>query len=258
MDEKIQIKNNKGLLLSAIVAKPEKLGKFPTVLLLHGFKGYKEEETYSDLAKRFLDQKIASVRFDASGFGDSEGTLENDYRFSNYIDDTESVYEWMLLQDFVDTRKIGVIGQSMGGAQTILFASNHPEIKFAVAISPPDRIGTDDALGAVKDAWKYKGYLEEMSSRYAKKIKIPYAYLEDAMQYNFVQLVKQVKSPLLIVLGEKDTTVLPVQTQRVFRAAKQPKILMRFEKMNHFYKKDPEVLQIVNGRIINYVKSYLL
>ncbi len=89
MQQKITIKNNRNLLLSALVDRPQKKGVFPTIMFLHGFKGYKEEASYVDLAERLLEHDIASVRFDASGFGDSEGTLEDDYRFSNYIDDTD-------------------------------------------------------------------------------------------------------------------------------------------------------------------------
>ncbi|MCA9369111.1 MAG: alpha/beta fold hydrolase [Pseudomonadales bacterium] len=257
MQEKVQIKNKKGLLLSAVIERPDDTGKYPTVLFLHGFKGYKEEATYTDLAQRFLEHGIASVCFDASGFGDSEGTLEDDYRFSNYIDDTEAVFTWLLKQDFADTNKLGVVGQSMGGAQTILFASNHPELKIAISISPPDKIGTDDALGAVKDQWKNMGYLQEMSSRYGKEIKIPYVYLEDAMQYDFAKLAANVQCPLVVVLGEKDDIVLPTQTERVFNAAKEPKILLRFENMDHFYKRDKKVLNEVGRKITNIIVEYL-
>lgn len=257
MQEKVQVKNKKGLLLSAIVEKPRAVDRFPTVLFLHGFKGYKEEATYTDLAKRFLQHGIASVRFDASGFGDSEGTLEDDYRFSNYIEDTEAVYKWLVKQDFVDANKLGVVGQSMGGAQAILFASNHPELKIAVSISPPDKIGTADALGAVKNEWESKGYLEEMSSRYGKEIKIPYEYLEDAMQYDFTVFSKKNTCPLLVVLGEKDDIVLPIQTERVFDAASEPKTLMRFEEMDHFYKRNEKVLNDIGVKITDFVIKYL-
>lgn len=252
-----KIKNDRGLLLSAVVEKPSEDGVFPTIIFLHGFKGYKEEATYVDMAQRLLEYGVASIRFDASGFGDSEGTLEDDYRFSNYISDTEVIYKWLLDQSFVDNEKIGVIGQSMGGAQAIYFGSNHPEIKIVCAISPPDRIGTDDALGKVKDEWKKTGYLYEMSSRYGKKIKIPYEYLEDASKYNFTDLVKKITSPLLIALGEKDITVLPEQSLAVFNAANEPKLLIKFKDMNHFYKRDEEMLKKVGKKIISIVAKYL-
>lgn len=49
--EKIKVKNNKGLNLSTVLERPNKNGKFPTVILLHGFTGYKEEKHIVLLAK---------------------------------------------------------------------------------------------------------------------------------------------------------------------------------------------------------------
>ncbi len=256
MQRKVFITNRKGLKLATVVEAPNDDEKLPCVILLHGFKGYKEEETYTDLAERLVKKGISSVRFDASGFGESEGTLEEDYRFSNYINDTEDAYEWLKQQAFCDPDRIGVCGQSMGAVQTILFASQHPEIKAACAISPLNKVGTKDALGQVVGAWKQKGYLDEVSSKYGK-IRIPYAYLEDVQQYDFVKLVKNVKCPLLIVAGKKDITVLPEQTMAVYKAAHQPKQLLEFDNMDHFYKRNPKVLAGIDEKVVAFLMENL-
>lgn len=189
MKRKFFIKNKYGLNLAAIIEAPNFNNIFPGVLLLHGFKGYKEEKTYTDLANRLKLKGIASLGFDASGFGESEGTLEKDYRFSNYINDTESIYKWLKKQTYIDIKRIGVCGQSLGAVQTIFFTAHHPEIKAVCAISPPDRIGTKDRLGQIASQWKKQGYIKELSSKYGT-VKIPYAYLEDAKKYNFIKVVK--------------------------------------------------------------------
>lgn len=110
MKNNINVKNSKGLKLSAVVEVPTFEKTYPCVLLLHGFKGYKDEATYVSLASELSKTGIASVRFDASGFADSEGTIKEDYRFGNYVDDVESVYKWIVRQDYVDVKKIGVCG----------------------------------------------------------------------------------------------------------------------------------------------------
>lgn len=58
------------------------------------------------------------------------------------------------------------------------------------------------------------------------------------MQYYFTVFAKKIAYPLLVVLGEKDDVVLPIQTERVFNAAIEPKILLRFEETDHFYKRN--------------------
>lgn len=256
MQKNIYVINKKDLKLAAIVEIPKLGEKFPCVLLLHGFKGYKEQEMYADLARRLLEKNIASVRFDASGFGGSDGTLEKDYRFSNYINDTESIYTWMKHQATFNLSKIGVCGQSMGGAQTILFAAKHSEIKVAVAISPPDRIGTIDELGRNAETWKKQGFFDFVSSKFGK-VRVPYEYLEDGRKYNFAHLVKGIKCPLLIALGNKDTTVFPLQTQTVYDAANQPKQLIVFEEMDHLYTRNPKVLNEVNEKVAEFLIRHL-
>ena len=257
MEKSLTIPNKKGLNLAAVLSLPDiPSQKVPTVMLLHGFKGYKEETTYTDLAEKLNQKGIASIRFDASGFGESEGTMENDYRFSNYIQDTEAVYEWLKEQDFFDNQRFAVCGQSMGAAQTIVFSSNHPEVKVAVSISPPDKVGTKDVIGQMLAKWKQQGYIDDTSSKYGD-IRIPYAYAEDVLQYDFTDTIKRVTSPIAIFVGYKDDVVFPEQTLAVFEAASEPKTLFEFEEMDHFYKRDPQMLEQVNNQVVKFIEKYL-
>lgn len=245
MRKKVFIKNKKELELAVIVERLEVADRMPLVLMFHGFKGYKDEATYSELAKMLLEINIASVRFDTSGFGDSEGDFEKEYRLSNYVSDSESVYEWIMQQDFVDKSRIGVMGQSMGGAQALIFSANHPEVEVMVSISPPDIFATKDAFGKRLKEWKKRGFIEIESSRMGK-IRVPYEYVLDAKKYDIRDYARKVKGNKLFILGLEDETVDPEQTRSVFKAAGEPKRLIEVEGMDHFYKKNPEMLTKVN------------
>jgi dienelactone hydrolase len=256
MTMQLYLPNKKGLKLATVVELPEETGKFPSVLLLHGFKGYKEEDTYIDLAKKLAERGIASIRFDASGFGESEGSTEEEYRFSNFIQDTECVYEWLQKQPFFDSSRFGVCGQSIGGCQTLLFCSNHPEVKAACPISNPDIIGTKDGLGRKRKEWQEQGFLEEKSSKYGL-VRFSYEYLLDAERFNFCEIAKKVHCPLLFFVGGKDETVLPEQTKAVFEAANEPKELVEIAEMDHFYKRNPKILEKVNILVSDFFEDKL-
>lgn len=43
MEEKIFIKNSKGLKLASIIHYPDGEKQYPAIIILHGFTGYKEE-----------------------------------------------------------------------------------------------------------------------------------------------------------------------------------------------------------------------
>lgn len=254
---KFFIENSNGLKLSAIIEKPKNIYKCPFVILLHGFKGYKEEETYIELANTLSNNNIGSIRFDASGFAESEGNLKKDYRFSNYILDVESVYKYLLNLSYIDKDNIGVFGHSMGGMQAIVFAAKHPKLKAACIISVPNKMEAVDEIKNQLEQWKKDGHLNLTSSKYGK-FEIPYEFMEDAKNWQMVDYIAKVYCPLLFIIGFSDSTVLPEETRKVFSVAKQPKELLEIENMGHFYKKNPKMLKYVNQKIINFFLKHLI
>lgn len=252
MQEKVFIQNKKGLKLATIIERPDKKGKFPCVLLLHGLKGYKEEMQYSSLARDFLEKGITSVRFDASGFGESEGDFQKDYRLSNYIKDTCMIYEYIIHKGWVDKGRVGVMGHSLGGAVVLIIASKYPHIKAVVSVSTPDIFATRDELGKKIKGWMKKGFIEIDSSKVGGKIKIPFSYVLDAVKYDVRKYALKVKCPKLFIIGLDDTTVVPDQTKTVFNSAQEPKDLIEFNGMRHDYKNQPKILKKVNIEIVRF------
>ncbi|MFC1649255.1 alpha/beta hydrolase [Patescibacteria group bacterium] len=255
--KKVNVRNRNGLLLACIVEIPKGVDKVPFVIQLHGFKGYKNEETYTTLAKEFVKVGIGSIRFDASGFAESEGTLEKDYRFGGYVEDVEDVYDWLVSQSFVDTKRIGIVGQSMGGMQAIVFTSKHPEIRALCVISSPDKMASTDLLSHELAGWKERGYLDLDSSRYSHKIRVPYEFIKEAMMWDMGDFLPNIYCQSLYLWGSKDVTVQPDQTKRLFKLANDPKKLIEVNGMNHFYKRNPEILKKVNKIVTSFFLSKL-
>lgn len=257
MQEPPSISNPHGLRLATLIDTPTPLTKHPAVILLHGFTGYKEEPHIALLAQTLAKNNIVAVRFDASGFGKSEGTLEHDYRLSNYYHDLETVYNWLRQQDYVDTDRIGVWGHSMGALLSIMFAAQHPDITAICALSAPAQLGKTDLLASVLDKWKQTGWFEKVSSTYGL-IKIPYAFIEDAQQYNALEYLQKLHNQhLLIMLGTADDVVAPQDTRTIFQAAPQPKQLVEIEGMDHAPKQNDSHLQQVTNAAANFFQTHL-
>jgi uncharacterized protein len=255
MEETITIPNIKGLQLAASLHRPDKEGRFPAVIVLPGFRGSKEEEHIKSLATALAQHDIVTIRFDASGWGDSEGTAENDYRLSNYFNDTESVYEYLKALPYVDTNHIGLFGHSMGAMLVVLFAAKHPEIKASVSVSPPYVMKTKNRVEHVWVGWKKSGYLEK--EWHGKTVKIPWEFLDDAGKYNALKDVPKIKTPILFILGTADVNVVPDETKALYEKANEPKELFEVDGMDHFYKKDPEKLMTVFNKILEFYKKNL-
>jgi len=256
MPQKVFIKNKKELKLAVIVSKPENEGVFPAVILLHGFTGYKEEPYYPTLSTNLLKHDIVSIRFDASGYGESEGTLEKDYRFSNYLSDIGVIYKYTKSLDYVDESRIAISGHSMGGLLTIVFSSRHPAIICLCAISSPVKMETSKEMSKNLLNWKKRGYLKKVSSRFGP-VRIPWAFIEDASKWDATSSVKRVKVPILVIAGTGDTTVLSKETKKIYESANQPKEYIEIKGMTHDFKNYPEILSRVNNKITDFFIKYL-
>lgn len=227
MEEKVYILNKKKQKLAAVIHTPKSRGKFPAIILLHGFTGDKEEKYIKQLAVDLAINNFTAIRFDASGYGESEGKTEDDYRLTNYYGDAESIYGYLKNLPYVDKNRVGIFGHSMGAMLVILFAAKHPELKALASVSPPSNLETHYRLKGIWKGWKEKGYL--LRKKKWKIVKIPWAFLEDAKQYNALSEVSKIKSPILFILGSEDANVLPEETEALYEKANEPKGLFVVE-----------------------------
>jgi uncharacterized protein len=257
MTEKVFIKNSKGLKLASIIEYPDKNGQYPAVIILHGFTGYKEEGHLAELAKTLVQNGFATVRFDCSGSGDSDGTFEKNYSMSNYLKDIECVYDYLCKLEFVNKQKISVLGHSMGGLLSIIFASLHQEIKICVAISSPTILADTDWLRGAIERWQELGWFYKKLSRDGKDIRIPFSFVTDANKFDAIKSVQKLHCPFLTVLGLNDDVVSPADSRKIFKAASEPKELAEIQGIGHDYKKDPKAIQTVNKAILDFFKKYL-
>lgn len=250
--------NNHGLKLATQVYRPSVGGRLPVVIILHGFTGYKEEQNLANIAARLSSLGFVTLRFTSSGFGDSEGTLDKDYRYSSYFSDLESVYQFILTQPYIDNSRIGLCGHSMGGRLALLFAAQHPELKAICAISPILRF-VDSGFGNRWEKQFYKGFFEKISSRNKKMVRIPNEYLQDADQYdvlNAASLIQQ--APVLVMAGDKDRIESTQNITKIYEAliTKNKKFLL-LHGIGHFYKRNPSVFTIVHDPLVQFFRSNL-
>jgi esterase len=89
----------------------------PTVLMLHGIRGY--AETFAGLAQA-LQPERRTIAFDQRGRGRSDWDPNRQYHTERYVADLLAVADAMGLARF------DLLGHSMGGINAIVFASHHP------------------------------------------------------------------------------------------------------------------------------------
>jgi pimeloyl-ACP methyl ester carboxylesterase len=95
------------------------------IVLLHGLRGY--SGTWRNLA-RALSAHFHMIAFDARGRGESDWDRGRSYYADAYVSDLEAVVEAFGLKRFV------LIGHSMGGTTSYLYARNNPERLEALVV----------------------------------------------------------------------------------------------------------------------------
>ncbi|MBE4737386.1 MULTISPECIES: alpha/beta hydrolase family protein [Streptomyces] len=89
--------------------------RHPTVVFVHGFTSNRIElPNFVAMSRLLAAEGIASVRFDLSGHGESDGDFF-DVTITGEIAETRAVLGTVRTLDFVDPDRIGLVGMSMGG-----------------------------------------------------------------------------------------------------------------------------------------------
>ena len=242
--------------LAAIYTQPENgLGEYPFVLLLHGHTGWKEEEHLSTLAEDLAQAGIASLRFDMPGSGGSSGTWEKDYRVSNYLTAVKEVMDYVVANFSIDSEKVGIWGHSMGGMTAILAAAQKLYDFKAVCGSQPSPGNIARDFRDDPEYWKeYDGV--SIKSGHFGTIWLPAAHFIDRMQYKTSEAVKDIQAPLLVISGTDDDLVPATQVKDVYEAANEPKTYIEYP-TDHFYKRNPEMLKMINKDTVDFFAKVL-
>ncbi|MCB5160406.1 alpha/beta hydrolase [Marinomonas algarum] len=174
-----------------------------TVVILHGWGS--NSEMMLPLAKPFYDAGMNVLLFDARSHGDSEGdTFSSLPRFS---EDLHSALDWYKQQYSERSKKLAVLGHSVGAGAVLLAASQRQDVDAVISIS---------AFAHPK--W--------MMQRYLSSVHIPPSFQAPVIRYvewvigqpfdSFapIKTACQIQSPVLIVHGNADR-VIPVDDARV-------------------------------------------
>ncbi|WP_105974289.1 alpha/beta hydrolase family protein [Streptomyces geranii] len=139
--------------------------RWPTVVFVHGFTSNRIELPNFVAMSRLLEANgIASVRFDLSGHGESDGDFF-DVTITGEIAETRAVLRTVRTFDFADPERIGLVGMSMGGVVAGIAAGEETGIGALCLWSPaavaPFEIGSGYLKGrALAPEIAEKGYVD--------------------------------------------------------------------------------------------------
>src|SRR5512146_551536 len=202
----------------------------PAVVVLHGFKGFKDWGMFPPLADRLAKAGFTAVSFNASGSGvDDTGEFAWPERFgrntfSAELADVGTVLDALAAGGLgtAAPARIGLVGHSRGGGIAVLETARDARIGALVtwaAISTVDR-WPDESERA---RWRAAGKLEVLNARTGQVLPL-YTDALDDVEHNRATLdiaaaAARLSVPWLIFHGSVDPTVAFAEAERLARAA---------------------------------------
>jgi uncharacterized protein len=189
----------------------------PAVVVVHGFKGFKDWGMFPHLAERLARAGFSAVGFNLSGSGvddDGEFSLPDRFghnTFSAELQDLGQVVDALLRGELGITPPsgLGLVGHSRGGGIAVLHTSRDSRVRALVtwaAISRVERWSTDD-----RTTWRAAGHTDIQNARTGQILPLYPDVLDDIEQnadlLDIEAAARRIEVPWLIIHGTQDESV---------------------------------------------------
>jgi putative redox protein len=197
-------------------------------LFAHCFTCGKDVLAAKRIAAALSTKGIATLRFDFTGLGSSEGDFANATFSSNVADLIRAA------DHLRSVRKAPaiLIGHSLGGAAMLAAAGKIPEAQAVVTISAPS--DPSHVTGLFKDhvdRIREQGKAEV--SLAGRPFTIKREFLDDVAEQRLLDQVHNLHKALLVMQSPTDDTVGIDNATRIFVAAKHPKSFVSLSGADH-------------------------
>jgi uncharacterized protein len=246
--------------------KPERL---PAVVLVGGSGPLDRDETVfgvpvmGQLASTLADAGYLVIRYDKRGVGQSGGRAEA-ATIADYADDVVAIVRYLARRKDVDSKRLAIVGHSEGAWLGLLAADREDKVAAVALLAGAGTTGAALNLEQQRrllDAKGLKG--EEREKLVAQQITINNAVLSGAdwdklpealrkqadspwfrsfLAFDPSKVVAEVRQPILIVQGERDTQVPPHHAGKLDAMARARKKgrgqeLVQIPGVNHLFVK---------------------
>lgn len=242
--EKVIFKNSKGLILSGSLELPEDTMPKAFAIFSHCFTCNKNLINVKFISETLSENGIATLRFDFSGLGDSEGDFAKT-DFTSNIDDL--LHAAQFLEDNYEAPKL-LVGHSLGGAASIIAADKIESVKALTTI------GTPSTLDHIRRVFNNK--LDEimingsaMVDVAGREMEIGRDFVEDLSRYSIKRSLNNLQKPILVMHSPEDDMVNIDHATNIFMAARHPKSFISLDNVDHLIKNIKDARYI--GRLIS-------
>lgn len=228
---KYDFKNTEGETLSGRLEMPE--GEIKAfAIFAHCFTCTKNFTATSAITRELARNGIATLRFDFTGLGNSDGDFANT-NFSSNVEDLICAYKALKGDSKAATI---LIGHSLGGAAVLKASTVLNDIKSVITIGAPSCTGHVSHLFE-NDIEEIKLKGEASVNLAGRKFNIKKQFLDDLDRSDILNGLSQSKKSYLVMHSPIDSTVSVDHAGKIFMALKHPKSFVSLAKIDHLVTK---------------------
>ena len=237
--------------LSALLELPDDESPAAYALFAHCFTCTKNLKAVHHISRALARERIAVLRFDFTGLGESEGDFA-DTNFSSNVEDLVAAANF--LRSEFESPKI-LIGHSLGGAAVLQAAAQIPSSRAAVTIAAPaDPVHVTRLLKDQMEVIEREGETEV--SLEGRSFKIKRQFIKDLEQTHMEGVIRNLKKALLIFHSPIDSTVSIDNAAKIFQTARHPKSFISLDQADHLLMNEADSIYVGN-LIAAWVRKYI-
>jgi hypothetical protein len=266
-ERKVHFKNEQGLRLQGVLARPDKSGQKAGIVLCQAGTGT-SEAFLPEVSKWLVEQGYVVLRFDYQGVGRSEGQKFELMPMAQ-VEDIQNAITFIQQQDEVDPERIGLWGPSSGAANVSYTAGIDPRVKCMVSVSGIGDMGR--WFKAMRRYWEWKDFLKclEQDQKYyertgeskrvltseivlpvpssgmdtlplpknpaAQKNQLTLASARAMLKFKPESVVQHIAPRASMWIYTIEDTVIPIEeSQSMYQKAAEPKKLVAVEGFKHY------------------------
>ncbi|XP_034700646.1 uncharacterized protein LOC117925686 isoform X1 [Vitis riparia] len=249
--KKVIITNNHG---EKLMGSLHETGSAEIVILCHGFRSTKENNTMVNLAVALENEGISAFRFDFAGNGESEGS----FQYGGYWREADDLHA--VIQHFRGAKRVihAILGHSKGGNVVLLYASKYHDIQMVLNVSGRYNLkrGIDERLG--KDFFeriKKDGFIDVKNKTGSVNYRVTEKSLMDRLSTDMHEACLKIEKGcrVLTIHGSADE-IIPVEDALEFAKIIPNHTLHIVEGADHRYTSHQAELALV---ALNFIKTGL-
>lgn len=197
-------------------------------LFAHCFTCSKDSKAATCVAQALATHGIATLRFDFTGLGASEGEFAAT-NFSSNVGDLLAAAQWLRTRHAAPQI---LIGHSLGGAAVLAAAGQVPEARAVATIGAPfEPAHVAHLVESGRDEIETKG--EARVNIGGRPFNVRRQFLDDLDAQRPAATIGALRKALLVFHSPRDTIVDIDNAARIFTAAKHPKSFVSLDDADH-------------------------